>query len=668
MVGVAQESIIFIFLTFMIYLITNQTVLDLPDNIKLSNIESCINYISDENVKEIGLDIETTRKYNKYGEAEGLDPYLSNIVMLQVGDKTNQFIIDCRNTNPSEVLKALENKTIVGHNLKFEYKHLLVNYCFRLGKIYDTMTVEKIIYNGYDYSNGLKDLINRYFGEYVDKSTRLGFLNIGSRPFTISEIIYGAEDIRYPLLIKEAQEERIKKYNFDNVIRLEHKFTLALGEIEVNGIHLDSDKWTQVYIKNKEKLEEKEKVLNDFILNNFKESEFVDRQLSLFEEGLKCNIMWTSSSQVVKFFKFLNICPQAVSKTTKKLTYTVEAKEVQKLLLENDINDVIKAFIKDYLKFKELEQSVTTFGIKFLKHINPITNRVHSSYNQLVNTGRISSTKPNNQNIPSNKEFRNCFVSEEGYDMINADFSGQENIILVNKSLDKELLAFYDNGFGDMHSYVASLIFKEELKDIELNDVKKLRPDLRQLAKGAGFALAYGGDGYTLATNLGVSKELGEEIYLKYFKAFPGLKDYFDRTIKEAFRNGYILIDNISNRKYFLPTKQLYALEKKGDFKTLNKLKSSLSRKAMNYCIQGEAGSVTKLAAVYIYEECRKNNILDKVKTVLLVHDEIVLEAESELNEYARVMLQDLMEKAGKVWCKRIPLKAEAVIHKTWMH
>lgn len=471
----------------MVFLVSQQHLIE-SENFEVCSLDFCINYISE--LKEVGLDIETTRKYNKYFDIEGIDPYTSDIVMIQVGDLDYQFIIDTRTIDATNVIKTIldNNITVIGHNLSFEYGHILQKYDLRLKNMYDTMLVEKVIYNGIYNEMSLKKLIERYFKIVIKKETRLEFLDIGSKPFTSTQIIYGAEDIIYPIKIKNIQKQRIKDFNLKNTINLEHRFLPVKANIEYKGIGFDKDSWVALSKSKEKQFFIYQKKLNDFVIENGF-NKFIKRQLDLFNPDPVCAINWGSSKQVIELFCYLNICPKAVSKTTKKLSYTVEAKEV-KMLLNLDLDENIKSFIKDYLVYKELEQAINTFGESFLKYVNPITGRIHTSYNQLVNTGRISSRKPNNQNIPSDPEYRKCFIADNNFLFANADYSGQESIILVNKSLDKDLLAFYDNGLSDMHSYVAKLIFKKELDAIELNEVKKERPDLRQISKSVGFALA----------------------------------------------------------------------------------------------------------------------------------------------------------------------------------
>src|SRR5690606_589834 len=117
---------------------------------------------------------------------------------------------------------------------------------------------------------------------------------------------------------------------------------------------------------------------------------------------------------------------------------------------------------------------------------------------------------------------------------------------------------FYDNDLGDMHSYIASMCFKDQLDGVPLDEIKTKRPDLRQNAKAAGFAIQFGGVGFTIASNLGVSDEIGDSVYNAYMEAFPGVAGYFEKVAKETFDNGYIVFNEVTNRKSFFDFMDYY--------------------------------------------------------------------------------------------------------------
>lgn len=650
-----------------VYFIGENTIFE-NDKIKQSSIKDCLDYLKTKKV--LGLDIETTCKFNKYKQ-EGLDPYTSKIVMLQIGDLERQYIIDVRVVSLIFLKEILENPDIVkvGHNLKFEYLHILHNLGIRLKSLYDTQIVEQVLYSGIasDYISipdkkekvrrfSLESLIYIYFKHKVEKDTRLQFLKIKDTPFSLTQIYYGADDIIFPLLIKKIQEEKLVKQNLNNTIKLEMQFLEVLSNIEYNGLKLDKNKWKQVYDEKLIVFKDYENKLNKYIEDNYQKTKFVNKQLDLFSTGLTCNIKWTSSKQVIEFLRYLDACPQEVSKTTKKLEYTVNAKILKSTLLgmNKDKSKEIKDFINLYLQYKELEQATTTFGIEFFKYINPISGRLHTSFKQILNTGRISSTKPNLQNIPSDKRYRECFIPEEGNVYIDCDYGGQETVILANVS-GEENISYLINTNGDMHSFVTRRVFPE-LMDLSDDEIKNNHKDKRQISKAAGFAVNYGGNGFTIAKNLGISTEEGDKVYDAYFEAFPTLKEYFTRVQNLALRKGYILIDNITNRKrYFNPPKN-------------NKEKHSIMKNALNSPIQGTGGSMTKLACIYFYRWIEENNLFNKVKLVNVVHDELLVECTEDMKYIVSDKVEECMIQAADVWCKDVKMKADAQISNKWEH
>lgn len=638
------------------------------EGLQTSTIEEAYSYLKDKEV--ISLDIETTRKFGGKFAGEGLQPHLSKIVMVQMGDENKQFIIDYRTEDLGKLKYLLINPEIciVGQNIKFEYLHFLHNEGIRINRLYDTMIAEQILFNGLKIEASLKALNEKYLGITVDKSTALEFLSVGSKPFTLRQIKYGAEDILYPLLIRQLQFPQLDSKGVRDCMNLEMLFIECLGDIEYKGMHFNQDRWEATYEKNKVQYLGYLKELGDYVLKHYSDTVFVDKQLSLFDEEFKCRISWTSSKQVVAFLRYLHACPMEKSKTTNKLAYTVNAKVLKSSL--NTINkfkskEVID-FINLYIRFKETEQSCTTFGTAFFKYVNPVTNRLHSNYRQILNTGRISSSGPNLQNIPSavdddyGKEdprhdmFRYAFDCPVGWKIVNADYSGQETVILANVAEEKNMLELIRNG-GDMHAFVTKAL-DPSLAHLTDKEIKKEHAEERQIAKSAGFAIQFGGNGHTISKNLGVDIEVGEAAYNAYFKAFPDLYDYFDAVAAKAMKDGYVLIDPVTGRKrYFIPP-------------TNNKEKHTIYKMALNAPIQGTAGSMTKLAAVRMRKWILDNNLQHVVFITNIVHDEINLEVIEEYAELAARALEIAMNTAAEKWCKIVPLTAGAVVTEYWTH
>lgn len=491
------------------------------EGLKKSTIQECLDYCS--NKKELGIDIETSscvvnQKDDVY--KGGLDPFLSSVIMLQLGDENEQFVIDTRCTDVSSLLPLLNSKEIVwvGANLKFEAKHLSHQYKVIFNKIWDCMLVEQNLTNGLELGYSLAKMSERYLGikpvqtvdlftvqdeedVFIDKSTRMEFINIGDKKFTFDQISYGANDIIYPLQIKKMQEQGRNGYNPTKLHELENEFCLVLADIELKGITFDKEKWVKVAETKKLVYESRLKKLNDYIeVNHLNYCTLPD----LFNTEKKCNIQWTSSQQVVELFKEIGFCPKEKSKETGKLEYTVGAKALSKLLTSKykelfmkDIETSIitqEDLILNFLLFKKAEQAITTFGKDFLKYVHPVTGKLHSTYKQILNTGRISSRNPNLQNIPADKEYRECFIAGDNNILINSDYNSQESRILAEVSGDPAMLSFFNDGhpiFGeDYHSFTATKMFSLLRGEPDLVISKETHREERDAAKAISFKIS----------------------------------------------------------------------------------------------------------------------------------------------------------------------------------
>ena len=229
----------------------------------------------------------------------------------------------------------------------------------------------------------------------------------------------------------------------------------------------------------------------------------------LFSGVQECTINWDSPKQVMALMEEYGVNTTIYVKGEEKKSIDAKTLDPQKDQFP---------IIKPYLKYKEAQKEVTTYGYNWKKYINPITGRIHTTFKQLMDTGRLScgdkrDGTPNLQNIPRDEETRACFVCEEGNVLVDADYSSQEQIVLANFSKEVNLLNFYKQGFTDMHSYVAFLMYKdirrcslEELTPEKLSYIKSDYPENRRIAKSAGFAINYGGNGSTIAKNCNLSK------------------------------------------------------------------------------------------------------------------------------------------------------------------
>jgi len=645
------------------------------DNIVFCSKEQALSLLQTKDT--LGFDSETL----------GFDPYTTDLITIQLGNDVHQFVIDVKSVDIQFFKELLETKELIGHNLKFDLKFLyherIIPY-----KVYDTFLGEKTTRLGIDsHRCSLDACVYRHLGIVLDKTERK---NINGK-FTPSFILYSALDVAYLHKLKEIQLEILEKQGSLKSIELDNRFVKVLAYIEYCGIKLDESKWRIKMNKTKLDLEKAEAELNEFVLEN-KMVKFIERQLDMFNTQVKASVNWNSSQQVVEFFKALGVDTKVVEKGVEK--DTIEASHLGKFVEDYPI-------IKNYLNYKQAQKDLGTYGENWIRLINPVSGRIHTQYKQLMNTGRLSSggrnkqtgeAYPNLQNIPSDEETRSCFVAENGNVIIGCDYTGQEQIVLVNKCLDANLLEFYDKNLGDMHSFVASKMY-DELDGMDLDEIKKKHKDKRQSAKVAGFAINYGGSGIGIADQLGLSVEQGQKIYDAYFAAFPGLKAYFDEAKKFGVDNGYVLISAVTGKKSyvdyydeFLEAKKAVGVKgfwdnykKHREHKTASysKIKQQVStffskkgqieRMSLNYPIQGESAEITKLSCVYFWEDyLLPNNLLFTVKFINTVHDENLVECPESLSGEVAHALEDAMVRAGAVFCKRVPLKADPCIEKFW--
>ena len=654
----------------MIYLVTKQDI-SLPDII-LTTVEDSLEYLN--KLEWIGLDTETS----------GFDPYTTKLYTLQLGDNDVQYVIDLTTIDINEYKELLETKGLIGHNLKFDLRFL---YHYRVipTKVYDTFLGEKTSRLGIEsHRCSLAACVLRHCGIILSKEERL---NITGR-LTEGFVKCSAYDVKYLNELKDKQEFLQLADGTSVSIDLDNKFVLVLAYIEYSGMKLDVEQWTAKINKVQAIADEAEAQLNQFILDN-KMEKFIDSQLDLFSSSTKVNVNWNSPSQVVEFFQALGVNTKVVEKG--KTKDTIEANHLVKYSSKYPI-------IELYLKFKGAQKDIGTYGQNWIDQINPVSGRIHTQFKQLMNTGRLSSGGKsgdvknfNFQNIPSDQETRSCFVASEGNTLVGCDYTGQEQIVLVNKCLDKNLLEFYDNDLGDMHSFIASKMYPE-LDGMDLNDIKKKHKDKRQSAKVAGFAINYGGSGIGIADQLGLNVEQGQSIYDAYFRAFPGLAAYFTEAKKFGVENGYVLISPVTGKKsyvdYYDEFSKLknemnkdfwdrYKQMKNANTPTAREMKEKVSqffrkrgdieRMSLNYPIQGESAEITKLACVYFWTKYLvPNNLLFKVLMVNIIHDEILIETPEEIAQQAAAQLEKAMVDAGAKFCKRVPLKADPCIEKFW--
>lgn len=542
----------------------------------------------------VGLDTETT----------GTEIWTGRLLLLQLGNKEDQVVIDCTTVDINQYKDYLEsNRLFIIHNAKFDLRWLYKEHIV-IRNVYDTYLGEKILFLGFPpgiVSLSLQACCDRYLHVYLDKTVR-GKIHAG---VTEEVIVYAANDVVYLEDIMNAQMKIIAQRGQQNALEIENKFVRVLAYIEFCGIRLDPSRWKAKMVKDKERLRVAEQRLNDWVIKyvldkndpsliqrnydshkkgkptKLKESVYVvipaSSLFSEFDTGPQCIINWSSSKQVIRLFKELGFDLLVKDKKTGKMKESVESKYIE---MQKDKSDIVPL----YLEYSAAFKVVTSFGQNFLDAINPITQRIHPTFNQMMDTGRLScgsggkgrggktkdddiaeededkntTTQTNDksvniQQLPATEETRAAFVPEKGHLLVDCDYGDQEGHVFTELSNDREWIAFYnDPNERDGHSFVAKMCFPKDLDGIEEKQVKKVRKDLRDLAKKARFCFNYNGQAPTMAANCNIPVDFATEIQDNYFKRFNGIASYFKVQKRDMWDRGYILISKITGLRAYI--------------------------------------------------------------------------------------------------------------------
>ena len=663
----------------MIYLVSTQKSLWESTQYQVISPQGALTLL--EKLEVVGVDTETM----------GFDVYTKELLSIQLGCDEFQVVIDCTTVDCHLFREFLEsNRLFIFWNAKFDLKFL---YHQRIlpNRVYDGFLGEKLLWLGYPagmHGMSLKDAGYNYLGIELDKTVRGKITRTG---LTEDVIVYAANDVKYLEAIMNKQLEALEKKKLLKAINFENEFVKCLAYIEYCGAKLDIQKWKGKMADDLQKLEKAELALNEWVEN----SNYVNKYCSInmqgdlfsgFDTKPKCHLNWSSSAQVIPLFEELGFNLKVLDKKTKKYKKSADAKVIEPQKEKSPLAPI-------YLEYKKAKIVVDTFGQKFLDNINPVTGRIHANFNQLgTDTGRLSSTEPNMQNLPKDALTRSCFVADAGYKWISADYSGQESYIMASVANDKAMLEELINGSGDMHSLTAKMVFDEIPRDMPLKAVKKEFHHLRQEAKGYEFCFNYGGQDSTLVRNYGLSTKRAKEIYDNYMSGFAGLKRYQDFRRIDVCRKGYILLSPVTGHKaYIYDFDELCRLsarqEEEGfweyyrdmkraapdcdtvqDVRRLARRKAESEKQSINYPIQAAGALCFKLASIKFFNWLKKNNYLFTVKYCIPVHDELNVEAPESIADEVATMLVKCMESGGEPFCTRVHLGADVEIGDYWIH
>lgn len=541
----------------MIYLVSGQQSLFELDGIKNISVEESIEKISKWPM--VQYDSET----------DGKNPHLCKLLCIQFGDTEgrDQVVVDTTTVSPSRYKELLENKYIIGHNLKFDLQ-FLYNYGIIPRKVYDTMIVEQLLYLGYpsgQISYSLQAVALRRLNKNVDKSIRGQII---WRGLDESVINYAAYDVVLLYDIMQSQIKECKEKECLVGAKLECDVVPAMAYLEWCGIKLDETKWKAKMQKDKENLDKSLKALNDYCISNPKLQKwvYVDNQLDLFAEfdpTPKFRIDW-QKDEAKQVFKTLGFKLLTKSKITNKETDSVQEKNLK---AQKGIDD---KFLSLYFDYQGYYKVTTSFGQGHANSINPITGRLYTNFWQLgAASGRMSCgsgtdedlekfkklkkgscPNVNLQQLPSDEDTRACFVAEEGNLFCSCDWSAIESRLGGDIYNEKSIINEFLYGSGDMHSLVAKMVFPE-LKDVPVKDIKKLFPEKRKAAKPIEFSQQFGGSEHAIKNAMGCSDEEAIAFKNAYDTGFPGIAKFKAAGSVFVRNHGYVLLCKVTGHKMY---------------------------------------------------------------------------------------------------------------------
>ena len=326
-----------------------------------------------------------------------------------------------------------------------------------------------------------------------------------------------------------------------------------------------------------------------------------------------------------------------VYKKTKK-GYSTDVDILEKLKPEHPI-------IEKILEYRGFMKLNSTYVDGLIVYINEYTHKIHSYFHQTITaTGRISSTEPNLQNIPTRteqgKQIKKAFKAQKGHIFIDADYSQIELRILAHISNDTNMREAFLNE-EDIHKQVASKVF-----NVPLEEVTK---EQRTAAKAVNFGIVYGISGFGLAEQLGISRKKAEQYIEQYLEKYKGVKEFMDRIVEKAKEQGYV--ETLFHRRRYIPelSSNNYMVRQFG------------ARAAMNTPIQGTAADIMKIAMIEVNKKLEEEKL--NAKLILQIHDELLIECKIEEKEEVKKILKESMENAVKL---SIPLEVEVSEADNW--
>lgn len=561
-------------------------------------IDLNINHL--DNVEEFKKELEKTNKLfiktvKKVGNI--LDKNIQYVFVSSNG--TDIYYLSGEELELIKEIISNEEIKKIGYNLKDDYL-AFKSYNMEMNNIFFDIAIgEYLIDSKSSTSYECSDIAMKYLTKKVKsqeeilgkgaKAKKFQDLDMEELSEYFGEMINVVYNV-YPIMEKAFKDMDMEYLFYD----VEMSLVEVLGSMEYYGIAVDKNQLKDLSDKFKN------------IIANLEEEIF-----SL--AGEKFNINSPKQLGVILFEKL----ELPVIKKT-KTGYSTNADVLEKLRDKHEIIDKIT-------EYRQIVKLNSTYVEGLSNIINPISGRIHSSFNQTITTtGRISSTEPNLQNIPvkteMGREIRKVFIADENSKLVDADYSQVELRVLAHMSGDEHMIEAFQNHV-DIHSKTASQIF-----GIDVNEVNSTQ---RSEAKAINFGIVYGKTDFGLSQDLNIPVAKAKAYIESYFANYSSIKDFMDKVIEQAKEKGYVLTE--FNRRRYIPeiNSSNFMVRKQGE------------RFAMNAPIQGSAADIIKIAMVNVYNRLKDEQL--KSKLILQVHDELIVEAvEEEIDKVSKIVKEEM--------------------------
>lgn len=608
-----------------------------------------------EDLKDLISKIKKEKEFAFDTETEGLRPLQDGLLAISIAfskkksyylpfvfqngvKEKNASIFDvptvCRPVlDKVEALKLLkpifEDSRIkkIAHNAKFDLLSLVNDNIQVAGVEFDTLIAANLLREGDWQKINLKFLSQYYLDEKMTTFKDLlgkKYKSFGDVPLK-EAAEYAAYDALQTYKLKFIFQRGLDKEKDLKKIfeKIEMPLMFVLIDMEKIGIKIDVDILKDLSKKVKAKL----KTIHDKIIFDI-ENKNISKEVEEFNVN--------SPKQVeALLFDVLNL---PVVKKSGKGKRSTDQEVLKELSEKHPIPGLI-------LKYRELFKLLNTYIDPLQKDLSPRDGRIHTSFSQtMVATGRLSSSRPNLQNIPATPgygvQIRSAFVAPRGRMFLSADYSQMELRVLAHMTKDENLIKAFNNDI-DIHTQTASQLFDVSIKDVI--------HEQRQIGKRINFSIIYGLTPYGLSKDLGIKPSEAKEYIEKYFEQYPKVAKWIETTIKEAEGKGYV-------ETWLARRRHLSGLKEKNRL-----LYEAAKRMATNTPIQGTSAEIMKLAMIDLYRVFETKKI--DAKIVLQIHDELLIEYDSKKQQIVEEIVKKCLENVVK-W--EIPFKVSMRTGKNW--